>query len=131
MWQIVHHEGVVALIPICLIRNLSAFMIHMIIFPVNKLGNRYKFIPHFFQSCDHGIQCSSGVFGTVMAKDDTAIAQMFMLGNCIDNGFCAVIFPVQAVTVRYKSKDNYFGVIFIEILRCFSKKKILPKKNSI
>ncbi len=41
------------------------------------------------------------MFGSVMAKNDGAIAEMVMLGDFLDDGGSVVVFPVQGVHIRY------------------------------
>lgn len=68
---------------------------------------------------------------TIVHQDDGTVSKVLVVQNTVGNLFCCIVFPVQTVTVRYKSKDKYFKIIFFEILRCFSKKKILLDRNSI
>ncbi|MBP3631221.1 MAG: hypothetical protein J6J23_07050, partial [Clostridia bacterium] len=81
--------------------------------------------------CDQSIQGLRRVLGTVMAEYDGAVSEMLVLCHSLDDGIHTVILPVQRITVRYKSKDKFFKGNFTEILRCFSKKKILFLWSSI
>ena len=82
-----------------LIRDLPAFVVHVVVFPVNQLGNGDKFIAFILKSGKNGIQGVFGVFGAVVAENDTAVAEILAFCNPFDNVVSTVIFPVQGVNI--------------------------------
>lgn len=74
-------------------------MVHMIILPYDQFGNRYKFVAGVFERRDQGVERLRRILGAVMTENDTAAAQMFVLGHGFDDGIHAVIFPVKGIHV--------------------------------
>ncbi|MDE6529469.1 MAG: hypothetical protein K2K96_01700 [Lachnospiraceae bacterium] len=79
-------------------------MIHIIIVCIDQFRKSYKFISLRFQIGDQGVQSLCGIFCTIVAEDNGAVAQMLMIAYGGDDGIYAVIFPVKAVNVRNKNK---------------------------
>lgn len=77
----------------------------MIIIPVDQLRDRHELIPLPLQRGNQRFQGFRRIFGTVMAEDNAAVAEMFMLRDRLDDGIHAVIFPVEGITIIYRGKD--------------------------
>lgn len=73
---------------------LSSFVVHIIIVSIDQIGKFYKFISLRFQIGDQGVQSLRGIFCTIVAEDNGAVTQMFMVAYGGYNGIYAVIFPV-------------------------------------
>ena len=79
----------------------------MVIFFVDKLWDRDKFIAFVLQCGDESIQRVFGIFGTVMAEDNAAVAQVGIFGDPFDDIISAVILPVERIHIPL------YGVVMI------------------
>lgn len=87
-----------------LIRNLPSFRIHMIILTYDQIGERYKFITRIKKVCDQGVERFRRVLCAVVAKNDGAVSEMFVIADRLNDGVHAVIFPIETIHVRYRCK---------------------------
>ena len=83
------------------VRNLPSLHIHRIIFFIDQVRHLHKFVPLVLKRGDERIQRLCGVLGSVVAQDDRAVAEMFVIAHGIDDGVYAVVLPVEGIHVRY------------------------------
>ena len=77
-------------------------MVHVIPFGVNQFRDRYKGITYVLERGDHAVEGLGGILGTIVAKDNAAGTQVFVLGDGFDDGVHAVVLPIRAVRIPYK-----------------------------
>ena len=98
-------------------------MVNYIIISHNQLWHSHERISFLLQAIYNALQSIGCILWAVMHKDNSTIIKGFMIHNCIDNALCTIIFPVQAIAIRYKSKDNYFGVFSSNYFYVFQRKR--------
>lgn len=106
-----------------LIRYLLPCHIHMIVFSHNQFGYWYNLVSLILQIRQHLIQCLCRMQRSVVAKNNGATIQRFMIAHIVNNGSSIIILPIQRITVRYKSKDFVLRFIYSKYFDVFSDKK--------
>ena len=101
------------------VRYLSPFDIHRIIFFIDEVRHFYKLVPLVLKRGDERIQRLRGVLGSVVAQDDRAVAEMFVIAHGIDDGVYAVVLPVKGIHIL-----NTWIQLILEALRCMEGNKI-------
>ncbi len=89
----------------------------MVILTYDQIGERYEFITRIKKVCDQGVERFCRVLCAVMAKNDGTVSEMFVITDRLNNGVHAVIFPVEAIHVRNRSKVKRHRVVDKENLR--------------
>ena len=92
------------LVVFVLICNLPSFRIHMIILTYDQLGERYELITRIKKVCDQGVERFRRVLCAVVAKNDGAVSEMFVVADRLNDGVHAIVFPIEAIHVRNRSK---------------------------
>lgn len=85
---------------------LSSCMVNRKLAPVYQLRNRHQLKPLILQANNYTLQGLGSEFRTVMHENNGTLAQVLMLGTLLDNTVCAIIFPVEGVTVRNNFKSS-------------------------
>ncbi len=114
---------VVVYLGICLfggcVRYLSSFHVHRIIIFVDQILYSDQFIALFFECGDHLIQGLGSMFGTVVAEDDGAVAQMLVIAHLVYDRGGIVVLPVQTVHIL-----NTWIQLILEALQYMDKKGV-------
>ena len=74
--------------------NLPSFVVHMVPISVNQFRDRHKGITHVFEGSDHTVQGQGCILGAVVAKDNAAGTQVFVVGDSVNDGIYAVVLPI-------------------------------------
>lgn len=86
-------------------------------FFVDQVGHFDKFISLAFRRGDQRIQHLRGVFGSVVAENDGAVAQMLVIADFVDDRDGIIVLPVQAVHIL-----NTWIQLILEALQYMDKK---------
>ena len=86
-------------------------------FFVDQVGHFDKFISLAFRRGDQRIQRLCGVFRTVVAQDDGAVAQMLVVAHSVDDGVHTVVLPVERIHIL-----NTWIQLILEALQYMDKK---------
>lgn len=76
----------------------------MVILTYDQIGEWYEFVTRIKKVCDQGFERLRRVLCAVMAKNDGAVSEMFVIADCLNDRVHAVIFPIEAIHVRYRCK---------------------------
>ena len=90
---------------------LPSLHIHRIIFFIDQIRHLHKLVSLSFERGDERIQRLRGIFGTIVAQNDGAVAQMLVIADGIHDGIWAVVFPVQAAHILNTWIQLILGVL--------------------
>ena len=81
--------------------NLPSLHIHRIFFFIDQIRHLHKLVSLSFERGDERIQRLRGIFGTIVAQNDGAVAQMLVVAHSVDDGVHTVVLPVERILIRY------------------------------
>ena len=83
-------------------------MVHRVTVPHDQFRDRHERKAFFFQGTNDLIQRFCRVFRPIVAQDDGTVAQILVIQDIGKDGIGTVIFPVQTIITRHKSKDYLY-----------------------